>query len=107
MRYPILAARTLLTLAAGGLAGLAGYLLLLTGAALAGKQTPPPAAAPRCSICRAAFAPRQVYFFSVCCLRMLQKRGLRFSRNAAGPSFASASSNQFGYMRLEMIPISS
>jgi cellulose synthase/poly-beta-1,6-N-acetylglucosamine synthase-like glycosyltransferase len=45
LRYLLLAARTILSLAAGGLAGLTGYLLLLTGAALAGKQTPPPATA--------------------------------------------------------------
>ena len=32
MRFVVLAMRALLTLAAGGLAGLSGYLLLLTGA---------------------------------------------------------------------------
>lgn len=37
MRYLVLATRTILTLAAGGLAGLTGYLLLLTGAAVLGR----------------------------------------------------------------------
>ena len=47
MRYLLLAIRTMLTVAAGGLAGLTGYLLLLTGAALVGKRTAPPAAGQR------------------------------------------------------------
>jgi cellulose synthase/poly-beta-1,6-N-acetylglucosamine synthase-like glycosyltransferase len=42
LRYLILAARTLLTLAAGGLAGLTGYLLLLTAAAILGGRAVPP-----------------------------------------------------------------
>src|SRR3954468_13483315 len=42
MRYLILALRALLTLAAGWLAGLTGYLLLLTGAAVLGKPEIPP-----------------------------------------------------------------
>lgn len=46
MRYLILALRALLTLAAGWLAGLTGYLLLLTGAAVLGRRDPlPPEAA--------------------------------------------------------------
>jgi cellulose synthase/poly-beta-1,6-N-acetylglucosamine synthase-like glycosyltransferase len=47
LRYLLLAIRTMLTLAAGGLAGLTGYLLLLTGAALVGKRAAPPAAEQR------------------------------------------------------------
>jgi 1,2-diacylglycerol 3-beta-glucosyltransferase len=42
MRYAVLAVRSLLTGAAAGLAGLTGYLLLLTGAALLGRKSPPP-----------------------------------------------------------------
>src|SRR4051812_23952688 len=48
MRYLILALRALLTLAAGWLAGLTGYLLLLTGAAVLGRgASPPPEAGQR------------------------------------------------------------
>ncbi|MGE3267403.1 MAG: glycosyltransferase family 2 protein [Chloroflexota bacterium] len=48
MRYLLLAIRALLTVAAGGLAAIAGYLLLLTGAAVLGRgQASPPAAAQR------------------------------------------------------------
>ncbi len=42
MRYVALAIRSLLTLAAAGLAGLTGYLLLLTGAAVFGRKATPP-----------------------------------------------------------------
>src|SRR4051812_12596227 len=47
MRYLILAIRALLTLAAGWLAGLTGYLLLLTGAGVLGRQELPPDATRR------------------------------------------------------------
>jgi cellulose synthase/poly-beta-1,6-N-acetylglucosamine synthase-like glycosyltransferase len=47
LRYLLLATRTILTLAACGLAGLTGYLLLLTAAALLGRKAVPPEAGQR------------------------------------------------------------
>lgn len=47
MRYLLLTQRALLTLAAGWLAGLTAYLLLLTGAAILGKGAAPPPEADR------------------------------------------------------------
>jgi len=47
VRFLVLAARAMLTLVAGGLAGLTGYLLLLTGAALLGRRPAPPDAGQR------------------------------------------------------------